>query len=218
MLLCYPESHQRLVAAVSNFLQIRSRAFGGLCDKVPVVLARRRGASAESQRTVHESVNLRNVEVVTREAASSHSVLLLIVYSVTPSLRSRKPGAQRPACDPKHPGARHSHSSDAASGLLHPFPPYGSLTFHPQDPPAKNAKMSEVDGASPKEQILEACRRDNVDLFNEVLEAVSKAQSKEKIADFFNTITDTMGNYLLHVCASYGSCTPSATTFLLYEH
>lgn len=70
--------------------------------------------------------------------------------------------------------------------------------------------MSEVDGASPKEQILEACRRDNVDLFNEVLEATSKGTSKEKVAEFFNSVTDTMGNHLLHVCASYGSCTRSS--------
>jgi len=32
-----------------------------------------------------------------------------------------------------------------------------------------------------------------------------KGQGKEQIAHFFNTITDTMGNFLLHVCASYGS-------------
>lgn len=64
----------------------------------------------------------------------------------------------------------------------------------------------EAEGASPKEQILEACRRDNVDLFNEVLAATSKNTSKEKVAEFFNSVTDTMGNHLLHVCASYGSC------------
>ena len=73
--------------------------------------------------------------------------------------------------------------------------------------------MADVDGASPKEQILEACRRDNVDLFNEVLQLTSKGAQKEKIAEFFNTTTDTMGNHLLHVCASYGSCTYS--TYLL---
>jgi len=67
--------------------------------------------------------------------------------------------------------------------------------------------MGDVDGASPKEQILEACRRDNTDLFHEVVELVSKGQSKEAIAQFFNSVTDTMGNYLLHVCANYGSCT-----------
>jgi len=62
-------------------------------------------------------------------------------------------------------------------------------------------------GASPKEQILEACRRDNVELFEEVLDGL-KGQRKEEIANFFNQTTDTMGNHLLHVCANYGACKP----------
>lgn len=60
-------------------------------------------------------------------------------------------------------------------------------------------------GASPKEQIIEACRRDNVDLYNEVL-AGMKGKSKEQVAKFFNEVLDTLGNHLLHICASYGSC------------
>ena len=40
-----------------------------------------------------------------------------------------------------------------------------------------------------------------------------KGQSKEQVAEFFNTATDTMGNYLLHVCATYGSCTSSLTPY-----
>ena len=32
--------------------------------------------------------------------------------------------------------------------------------------------------------------------------------NKEQIAKFFNTSTDTLGNFLLHVCANYGSCEP----------
>ena len=60
-------------------------------------------------------------------------------------------------------------------------------------------------GASPKEQILEACRRDNTELFLEVLGDM-KEQSKEEIAKFFNDTTDTLGNHLLHVCANYGAC------------
>lgn len=36
-----------------------------------------------------------------------------------------------------------------------------------------------------------------------------KGKSKEQIAEFFNTTTDTMGNHLLHVCASYGACKQS---------
>lgn len=33
-----------------------------------------------------------------------------------------------------------------------------------------------------------------------------KAKSNEEIAEFFNTVTDTLGNHLLHVCANYGAC------------
>jgi len=64
--------------------------------------------------------------------------------------------------------------------------------------------MADVDGASPKEQIIEACRRDNVELFHEVF-AGMESQSKEQIAAFFNGTTDAMGNHLLHVCANYGA-------------
>ena len=52
---------------------------------------------------------------------------------------------------------------------------------------------------------MEACRRDNVELFQEVLGGM-KGQSPERIAEFFNNSTDVMGNFLLHVCATYGSC------------
>ena len=66
--------------------------------------------------------------------------------------------------------------------------------------------MANEDGASPKEQILESCRRDNLDLFHEVLATMTKIQSKEQTAEFFNKSTDTLGNHLLHVCATYGAC------------
>jgi len=33
-----------------------------------------------------------------------------------------------------------------------------------------------------------------------------KGKSKEQIAHFFNDVSDTMGNHLLHICATYGSC------------
>ncbi|KAF7510642.1 hypothetical protein GJ744_006254 [Endocarpon pusillum] len=64
--------------------------------------------------------------------------------------------------------------------------------------------MADNEGASPREQIVEACRRDNVELFQEVLGGM-RGQPAEKIADFFNNTTDVMGNHLLHVCATYGS-------------
>lgn len=78
-------------------------------------------------------------------------------------------------------------------------------------------KLTHEQGASPKEQILEACRRDNVELFQEVI-ATMKGQKKQEIADFFNSATDTMGNHLLHVCASYGSCTSPRSQFNKTEY
>ncbi|KAJ9625425.1 hypothetical protein H2204_010398 [Knufia peltigerae] len=55
--------------------------------------------------------------------------------------------------------------------------------------------MADVEGASHKEQVLEACRRDNVELFHEVLNDM-KDKSKEQTADFFNTVTDTMDDVM----------------------
>ena len=52
---------------------------------------------------------------------------------------------------------------------------------------------------------MEACRRDNVELFHEVLNGM-KGEPAEGIAEFFNRSTDVMGKFLLHVCATYGSC------------
>lgn len=52
---------------------------------------------------------------------------------------------------------------------------------------------------------MEACRRDNVGLFNEVMDGMQD-QPADKTANFLNGITDVMGNSLLHICANYGSC------------
>jgi hypothetical protein len=32
-------------------------------------------------------------------------------------------------------------------------------------------------------------------------------KSNEEVAQFFNSVTDPLGNYALHICAIYGSCT-----------
>ena len=58
-----------------------------------------------------------------------------------------------------------------------------------------------MQGATPRELLLEACRRDNVELLAEVLKALSVKQ--------INDARDGIGNYCLHVAASYGSCTPA---------
>ncbi|KAA6408013.1 MAG: ankyrin repeat protein [Lasallia pustulata] len=58
------------------------------------------------------------------------------------------------------------------------------------------------EGASPRELLLEACRRNNTELLSEVIKSQSSA---ERTAQLLNTATDGVGNYCLHIAASYGS-------------
>ena len=58
-------------------------------------------------------------------------------------------------------------------------------------------------GATPRELLLEASRRNNTSLLNDLLSSLSSA---EKIANLLNTATDGLGCYCLHIAASYGSC------------
>ncbi|MCJ1255349.1 hypothetical protein MMC24_003165 [Lignoscripta atroalba] len=58
------------------------------------------------------------------------------------------------------------------------------------------------EGASPRELLLEACRRNNISLLSEVL---SSQPSPTDIAQLLNTATDGVGNYCMHIAASYGS-------------
>lgn len=60
-------------------------------------------------------------------------------------------------------------------------------------------------GASPRELVVEACRRDQPHLIEQVL-ADMESQTNEQVAQFFNEVADSMGNYALHICAQYGSC------------
>lgn len=68
-------------------------------------------------------------------------------------------------------------------------------------------------GASPRELILEACRRNNTDLLEETIADLASAASKagkapaEHVAQVLNEARDGLGNGCLHVAASYGSCT-----------
>ncbi|GLI72228.1 hypothetical protein PoHVEF18_000398 [Penicillium ochrochloron] len=64
--------------------------------------------------------------------------------------------------------------------------------------------MADDEGASPRELVVEACRRDQPHLIEQVLHDMEN-QSNEDVAKFFNEVTDTMGNHALHICASYGS-------------
>ncbi|EAU36286.1 conserved hypothetical protein [Aspergillus terreus NIH2624] len=67
------------------------------------------------------------------------------------------------------------------------------------------------DGASPRELVVEACRRDQPHLIQQVLETMED-KSNEEVAEFFNSVTDSMGNHALHICAQYGSCTLSTSS------
>ncbi|KAK0656305.1 hypothetical protein B0T16DRAFT_316518 [Cercophora newfieldiana] len=59
----------------------------------------------------------------------------------------------------------------------------------------------EHEGATPGEQLIEACRRNNTDLLFEVLED----KGDDEIAQLLNTTTTVMGNHLYHEAASRGN-------------
>ncbi|CAG8898299.1 unnamed protein product [Penicillium egyptiacum] len=60
------------------------------------------------------------------------------------------------------------------------------------------------EGASPRELVVEACRRDGPHLIEQVLNEMED-KTNEQVAQFFNEVTDSMGNHALHICAQYGS-------------
>ncbi|RJE26410.1 ankyrin repeat protein [Aspergillus sclerotialis] len=60
------------------------------------------------------------------------------------------------------------------------------------------------EGASPRELVVEACRRDQPHLIEQVLEGMNE-KTNEEVAAFFNSVTDALGNHALHICAMYGS-------------
>ncbi|KAJ5215049.1 hypothetical protein N7468_010728 [Penicillium chermesinum] len=64
--------------------------------------------------------------------------------------------------------------------------------------------MATDEGASPRELVVEACRRDQPHLIEQVLSSMSD-KTNEEVAQFFNEVKDSMGNYALHICAQYGS-------------
>jgi len=71
--------------------------------------------------------------------------------------------------------------------------------------------MADEDGASPRELILEACRRNNTDLLEETIADMASAASKQGkepaayVAKVLNEAKDGVGNGCLHVAATYGS-------------
>jgi uncharacterized protein len=62
--------------------------------------------------------------------------------------------------------------------------------------------MAEENGASPRELLIEACRRNNTSLLNDLL---ASFKSSSATANFLNTTTDALGSSGLHIAAQYGS-------------
>ncbi|KAH7082213.1 hypothetical protein FB567DRAFT_447678, partial [Paraphoma chrysanthemicola] len=66
-------------------------------------------------------------------------------------------------------------------------------------------------GASPRELVFEACRRNNTTLLEETIANVSASASKsggkpaDLVAQILNSAKDGVGNGVLHVAATYGS-------------
>jgi len=73
--------------------------------------------------------------------------------------------------------------------------------------------LTEMQGASPRELVLEACRRNNTSLLEETIKDLGSTAKKagknehEYVAQVLNKAADGMGNGCLHLAATYGSCT-----------
>ncbi|KAK7962564.1 uncharacterized protein PG986_003389 [Apiospora aurea] len=64
------------------------------------------------------------------------------------------------------------------------------------------ADDQEHDGASVQEQLVEACRRNNVDMLSEIIE---NCKSEDEISDLMNNTKSVMGNHLYHEAALQGN-------------
>lgn len=65
--------------------------------------------------------------------------------------------------------------------------------------------MADDEGASPREQLVEACRRNNTSLLTDLLASKPFNSNSDAIAKFLNTTTDALGASALHIAAQYGS-------------
>ncbi|KAK7984093.1 hypothetical protein PG990_012809 [Apiospora arundinis] len=64
------------------------------------------------------------------------------------------------------------------------------------------ADDQEHDGASVQEQLVEACRRNNVDMLSEIIE---NCKSEDEISDLMNNTKSVLGNHLYHEAALQGN-------------
>ncbi|KAK3903690.1 hypothetical protein C8A05DRAFT_14346 [Staphylotrichum tortipilum] len=67
------------------------------------------------------------------------------------------------------------------------------------------AKEEEHEGASTRELLIEACRRNNTDLLTEILSTPPLDNDEAAVSDLLNNTTTVLGNHLYHEAASQGN-------------
>ena len=65
--------------------------------------------------------------------------------------------------------------------------------------------MADETGATPRELLIEACRRNNTSLLSELLASKPLNSNADAIAKFLNNTSDALGASALHIAAQYGS-------------
>lgn len=67
----------------------------------------------------------------------------------------------------------------------------------------RKGKENMTEGASLKEQLLDASRRNNLDLLNSIIEKIGSNQ--QELQDLINNSKDPFGNTAIHLCSKHGS-------------
>ncbi|KAF7548763.1 hypothetical protein G7046_g8560 [Stylonectria norvegica] len=102
----------------------------------------------------------------------------------------------------KHTAVRHDATTSPASSEILSITAHHNRRSSPPPPwTASTMGDEEHEGASAKEILIEACRRNNVDLLTECLEGKDDAE----ISALLNGTTTIMGNHLYHEAASRGN-------------
>ncbi len=96
----------------------------------------------------------------------------------------------------KQPQWPTAHQRKKTTRYALPFLFLQRLTY-PTNPPHQ--------GASTRELLIEACRRNNVDLLTEILSSPELADNEAATSHLLNTTTTVLGNHLYHEAAAQGN-------------
>lgn len=119
-------------------------------------------------------------------------------HSRAPTLSLNNPSPQHPQLPPrnpkppsKNPNHHHLNHGPSGRGTRSPLPP----------PPPLPPQTNPPQGATPAEQLIEACRRNNPDLLLSILSPLPDTTA----ATLLNTTTTVLGNHLYHEAALRGN-------------